>query len=399
MPRLNAELCEWAAIVSRKLPSLSASQAWVLALYSFGMVMVHSCGLTSVAVFLATLLGKQENTLRQQLREFRYEGTAKRGAKRQEVVVEACFTGLLSWVISWWDDTDKRLALALDATTFKDVFTVLVISVVYRGCAIPVAWRVLPTQKKEAWKGHWQDLLKIVKGSLTSDWTVLVLADRGLYAKWLYQAIVKNGWHPFLRINQQGQVRACGDRRFRPLAGLVSKEHPLWSGEVVCFKTPTARLPCTLLARFDPIYTDPWLILTDLPPHVADVAWYGLRSWIEGGFKDLKRGGWHWHQTRMTDPDRAARLWLVMAVATLWVLSVGGLAEADLSPTALPYLPPFFPSPARPKRASQPRLISCFARGIIVILVALIRGQAFPFGEFRPEPWTKPSPRFSDTYP
>src|SRR5258708_4680666 len=282
MPRLNAELCEWAAMVSRKLPSLSASQAWVLALYSFGMVMVHSCGLTSVAVFLGTLLGKKENTLRQQLREFTYEGTAKRGAKRQEVVVEACFTGLLSWVISWWDDTEKRLALALDATTFKDVFTVLVISVVSRGCAIPVAWRVLPTQKKEAWKGHWQDLLKIVKGSLTSDWTVLVLADRGLYAKWLYQAIVKNGWHPFLRINQQGQVRACGDRRFRPLAGLVSKEHPLWSGEGVWFKAPTALLPCTLLAPLDPIYTYPWPILTAFPPHVADVAWYGLRSWIEG---------------------------------------------------------------------------------------------------------------------
>src|SRR5258708_25783176 len=180
MPRLNAELCEWAAIVSRKLPSLSASQAWVSALYSFGMVMVHSCGLTSVAVFLATLLGKQENTLRQQLREFTYEGTAKGGAKRQEVVVEACFTGLLSWVISWWDDTDKRLALALDATTFKDVFTVLVISVVSRGCAIPVAWRVLPTQKKEAWKGHWQGFFQIGERSPTPGWSVAGLAGRGI---------------------------------------------------------------------------------------------------------------------------------------------------------------------------------------------------------------------------
>ena len=52
-----------------------------------------------------------------------------------------------------------------------------------------------------------------------------------------------------------------------------------------------------------------------------------MRSWIEGGFKLLKRGGWQWQATRMTDPDRVERLWLVLAVATRYVLAVGG--EAD----------------------------------------------------------------------
>jgi len=253
--------------------------------------------------------------------------------------------------------------------------------------------------QKEAWKAPWLHLLDLLAPAIPIDWTVLVLADRGLYAKWLYRAIVKKTWHPFLRINQQGQVRPCNARRFRPLASIVTQQRPTWSGEVVCFKTAQARLEATLLAHFDPVYTDPWLVLTDLPPQVADVAWYGMRAWIEGGFKDLKRGGWHWHQTRMTDPDRAARLWLVMAVATLWVLSVGGYAEAELPPSSLPYLPPFFPYRCRPKRASQPRLVSCFARGILIILVALIRGEAFPFGEFRPEPWPRSSPAFSNTYP
>ena len=154
-----------------------------------------------------------------------------------------------------------------------------------------------------------------------------------------------------------------------------------------------------MLARFDPNYTDPWLVVTDLPPHLADVAWYGMRSWIECGFKDIKRGGWHWHQTRMTDPDRAARLWLVIAVATLWVLSVGGYAEADVTASSLPYLPPYFPYRCRPKQASQPRLVSCFLRGILIILVALIRGDLFPFAEFRPEPWPTSAFAFSNTYP
>src|SRR5260370_7446546 len=99
MPQLEQELCEWTETVSRKLPKLSAPQAGVLALYSFGMVLVQGCGLTSIAVFLGMLLGRKENSVRQQFREFTYAGEAKRAAKRQSVEVEACFGGMVSWVL------------------------------------------------------------------------------------------------------------------------------------------------------------------------------------------------------------------------------------------------------------------------------------------------------------
>jgi len=36
----------------------------------------------------------------------------------------------------------------------------------------------------------------------------------------------------------------------------------------------------------------PWLVLTDLAHECADACWYGLRAWIEQGFKRSKRGGW-----------------------------------------------------------------------------------------------------------
>jgi hypothetical protein len=39
--------------------------------------------------------------------------------------------------------------------------------------------------------------------------------------------------------------------------------------------------------------------------------------WIEFGFRALKGLGWRWERTRRTDPDRVARHWLVLAVATL----------------------------------------------------------------------------------
>jgi hypothetical protein len=75
---------------------------------------------------------------------------------------------------------------------------------------------------------------------------------------------------------------------------------------------------------WDEVHEERWFIVTDLLPAQADIAWYAMRAWIECGFKDTKRGGWNWHHTKMTDPRRAERHWLVMAVATVWVISVGG---------------------------------------------------------------------------
>lgn len=62
-------------------------------------------------------------------------------------------------------------------------------------------------------------------------------------------------------------------------------------------------------------------------PSTAGVLWYRPRVWIELGCRALKGTGWEWQKTRRADPDRVARHWLVLAVATLWVLAAGTRAE------------------------------------------------------------------------
>lgn len=215
-------------------------------------------------------------------------------------------------------------------------------------------------------KGCWRAL----GGAVPADWLVLVLADRGLYARWLYQAITRHHWHPFLRINHQGQYRPQGGAHFRPLATVVRQGAGGWSGPVECFASSCCRLNCTLLAQWAEPHRDPWLIVTDLPPEAAHVAWYGLRSWIECGFGDLKRGGWDWQQTKMTDPARATRLWLVMAVATFAAVRAGGMAHSGLEAVDWDGVPEL--APVRP-RGSRPRLLSCFRLGLVRIVVALVQ--------------------------
>jgi hypothetical protein len=209
-------------------------------------------------------------------------------------------------------------------------FVVLTVSVVYRGCAIPVAWTVLAGNTKHAWRGEWLRMLRQVRPAVPASWTVMVLADRGLYARWLYRRSVRLGWHPFLRINTGGTFRPEARNRFQPLRSLAPRPGSRWQGRGTAFVSRPCRLDCTLLACWEEGYKDAWFILTDLPPESSEACWYGLRAWIEQGFKITKRGGWQWQRTRMTDPERAARLWLAVAVVTLWLLSVGGAAGRRL---------------------------------------------------------------------
>lgn len=373
----------WEKTVGNHMPHLSRCQAALLAGWSFGIVLAGTCGLNSVAWILALLLDEDENNLRQRLREWCWDKKDKAGKKRCDFDPKYSFVSLLSWVLSLWRSTNKWLVLGMDATTLGKRFVVLAISVLYRGHAIPVGWVVLPAYKSEAWKEHWIELLGLLEAGVPKDWNVLVLADRGLYAAWLWETIRKVGWHPFLRINQTGKYRLPDSSQYFPLSQAVPGEGKAWGGAVVCFKTNPVK--ATLLACWDKKYKDPWLILTDIPAEQVEIAWYGIRAWIECGFKDLKSAGWQWQNTRMTDPQRASRLWLAMAVATLWTLSVGGAADAaDPEPqlTAPPEESALLQLPHRGRRA---RKLSCFRQGIYIILVMLILQRSLPLGLFIPD--------------
>ena len=374
---------QWLTTIKTHLPHLSKPQATVLALWSFGMVLARSCALSAVSSLLAAGMPRKEQTVRQPWREWYYDVPRQRGAKRQALRVETCFTPLLGWVVSWWQGT--QLALAIDATTLGQRFVVLAISVVYRGCAIPVAWVILPAGAKHAWRPEWLRLLRRLRPASPQGWPVIVWADRGWYAPWLFRRITRLGWHPFLRINTGGSFRATGATCWRPLTRFVPQPGTSWRGTGLAFTRN--QVACTLLARWEEGYKDPWLILTDLRPEASDAGWYGLRAWIEQGFKITKRAGWQWHRTRMSAPDRAARLWLAVAVATLWLLSVGGEADATIPASTLLDVTGVCPERQRTRRATRLRLVRVFRQGWVRLLIALLRQEPLPEGHLVPEPW------------
>lgn len=320
--RKNRQLKDWTGVIARHFSHLSKPQIKGLAQWSFGMAMSQSSGLSTVSAFLGRLLGQSENSVRQRLRDWYKDAKEKAGEQRQQLEVSSCFGPLLAWVLSLWVSDSRQLPLAMDATTLGQRFSVLSIGVLYRGCSIPIAWKVVKATEAGSWRPYWLELFDCLKAIVPPGWQVTVSADRGLYADWLYRKIVELEWHPLLRINLGGTFCPAGEREFRPLRDFVPKTGTEQSLCGRCFKSNP--LECTLLARWDEGYQDPWLIVTDLPPAQAEAAWYGLRAWQECGYRDIKSDGWQWQHTRMDDPTRAERLWLAMAVATLWAVNWGG---------------------------------------------------------------------------
>jgi len=230
-------------------------------------------------------------------------------------------------------------------------------------------------------------MLRQVSRAIPRAWTVLVLADRGLDTRWLLRRIPRLGWHPFLRINVGGTFRPTGQVRGGPWKALVPEPGTTWQGPGSACTGRHRQRHWTLLACWEVGDPAPWLLLTDLPPEARTACWYGLRAGIAQGCKITKRAGGPGQRTRRTQPDRAARLWLAVAVATVWLLSVGEEADDTIPMRTVQDGTALVPPQARSRRATRRRLVRVFRRGWTLILVAWRNQAPLPLGRFVPDPW------------
>src|SRR3989304_4334987 len=99
-------------------------------------------------------------------------------------------------------------------------------------------------------------------------------------------------------------------------------------------------------------------------------------------FKNIKRGGWQWHLTRIESADRAERHWLVIALASLLVTSITPNVEH------LPHINLHIET-TKKKHSSifSPHSISAFRAGRMLLLLCLITGKSMPKPRFITIPW------------
>ena len=180
-------------IIETHLPHLSRPQLTGLVLWVCGAILAGSACQNAVASALSPW--GAWNNFRQYLREWLYDGSDRARPCQTELDVGLCFAPLLRWVLAWWRSSrlapvsSTGQALAVDPTLKGDQTTAIVISVVYRGCAIPVAWRILRANQRGSWMDPIVELLQALAPAVPREMTVVVLCDRGLASPKLWNQI------------------------------------------------------------------------------------------------------------------------------------------------------------------------------------------------------------------
>jgi hypothetical protein len=305
----HARLSDWITTVAHRLPSLHKPHAKVLAAFSLGLALRQRCALRAVADGLAEL-GKPD-TVERRLQRFLHT---------PPLDWQACLPAFAAWVLRRLD-RPRLVVLLVDETSLQGHLTVMAVSLAYRGRAIPLAWW---SYQPEAWPlgqvALIGSLLDGVAARLPPGCRVLVEAERGLgTSPALLHAIQARGWYFLVRVQRHVRLRLA-DGRITPFARLVPKVGRRWSGAVEAFKK-AGWVRCWAVGRWRAPHAEPWLLLTNWPQ--ARGQWYGWRMWEELAFRDFKSTGWQWQRSHVWAPEAANRLWLVMALAYVWMLSLG----------------------------------------------------------------------------
>jgi len=374
---------------------LLPSQRRGLVYWVYGTVLARSPCQTMVTAALMAVCQRGVQTVRQYVREWLYDGADKAAPCGTQISITACFAPLTRWVMHLWQG--EQVVLALDVTNLHDRLHALCVCVLYRGCAIPVAWHLHRGGEKGAWTPEFVHLLNYLAPAIPARIEVLVLMDAGLRSPTLWDAVRAHHWHVVQRHEAAMNFRPAGWHAFHHADQFVRTSGHAWVGSGTAFKQAATRRPATLIVVWEEEAEAPWVLLTDLAPTAVGVTWYGLRMWVELGFRALKGMGWHWERTRRTNVTRAERHWLVLAVATCWVLACGTRVEEA---TAVGCLPILLHAPSTTSSLPAPgrRLLSVFLLGTNAVLDQLMRGRLWHRLWLTPESWPPTPPGLAVWY-
>jgi hypothetical protein len=182
-----------------------------------------------------------------------------------------------------------RWYVALD-TTVLGPFVPLRAALVYRGRAIPLAWKALRQIGAMVSFEAYQPVLEQVRTLLPSSSQITLLADRGFLHEQLIRYTQQQHWHYRIRmlgstLVQQPHHAVRTVEQLRPAPGQAQFYH-----NVALFGTAIGPVHLVVAQPAD-APDDPWYIASDELTSQQTLLEYGLRFDIEETFLDDKSGG------------------------------------------------------------------------------------------------------------
>jgi len=241
--------------------------------------------------------------------------------------VQRLYSPLIQGVLAQWKE--EVLYLSLDTTTLWNQYCIIRLSVVHRGRAVPVGWRVIKHNSSSVAFHHYRDLLRRISRLMPEGVKVVLLADRGFVDTQLMNYLRQQlTWHYRIRVKSNFWL-------WQPRKGWtqVSNFHLGWGEALllqnlrVC-KTDPMTGAYLALGR-ECTKGERWFILSSETVTLQTFREYGMRFDIEENFLDDKAGGFELERSMIRCAPALSRLCLVLAIATVYLTLQGTAVVAQ----------------------------------------------------------------------
>ena len=222
----------------------------------------------------------------------------------------------------------QTVVLVMDGSGVGRGCTALMMHVVYKGRALPLAWRV-----RQAPKGHFPEdlhiaLIELIREVIPEGAQVVFVGDGEFDGTALQATLHEAGWSYACR-TAMSTVATCEGETFRlDTLGACSKPGTLVAFQEVQF-TREAYGPVMVLSCWAKGYHEPLYLVSNMAQAEEACRWYEKRFRIETFFSDQKSRGFHIHKSHMSDVQRLSRLLIAACLAYIWIVYLGSLCEAD----------------------------------------------------------------------
>ncbi len=217
----------------------------------------------------------------------------------------------------------QRLVLIMDGSSVGRGCRTLMLSVLYKKRALPLAWLVAEGSKGCFSEENHITVIQQVKEIMPQDTDVMFLGDGEFDGIKLQAEVNSYGWQYVCRtakdtiITQDSETFTFQELQVQP------------GGRITLLSVAVTKKrygPVQAIAWWDAKYEDPIYLVSNLSIHEDPCQWYSLRFCIETLFSDQKSRGFHLHKSHLSDPDRLAQLMIAACLAYIWIIYLGNMA-------------------------------------------------------------------------
>lgn len=221
---------------------------------------------------------------------------------------------------------DHPLGLIMDGSTVGRGCVALLVSVIYKKRALPLAWLVVTGRK-----GHFPEtshltLVEQVRRLIPANAQVVFLGDGEFDGIDLQSTLTDYGWK-YVSRTAKNIILCDADHEFA--FETVAVEH----GHRISLPRVTLRNqgygPVHAIAWWESGYDEPIYLLTNYDTADEACPWYRKRAQIETFFSDQKSRGFNLHKSHLSEPQRLSRLMIAACLAYIWIVHLGVLALRD----------------------------------------------------------------------